>query len=238
MTTKVAKISEIIRKLSPKCFIIIDGIQHASHGIIDVDSYNADAYIISPYKVFSRHGYGVAWLSDRLSKVDHDHLIGAPEKSWELGTRDAGSYATFSEVVKYFCWLGSTLSSENDPRIRIKKAYEKIKEIERELISLMVEGTKDIKGLRYLPNLNAIGGFENENRAGLISIYSDILDSFEIVRLLREKRIRVHVRKDDHYSGTILKPLGLSSCVRVSICHYNSEEEVLHFLTAMNQICL
>ena len=36
MTTNVAKISETIRRLSPNCFIIIDGIQHASHGIIDV----------------------------------------------------------------------------------------------------------------------------------------------------------------------------------------------------------
>ena len=237
MTTKVAKISESIRKLSPNCFIIIDGIQHASHGIIDVESYNADAYIISPYKLFSKHGYGVAWLSDRLSRVDHDHLIGGPEESWELGTRDAGSYATFSEVVKYFCWLGSTLPSKNDPRIRIKKAYEKIKELERDLINFMVEGSKDIKGLKYIPNLNAIGGFDNENRAGLISIYSDNVDSFEIVSSLRNKGIRVHVRKDDHYSGTILKPLGLSSCVRVSVCHYNSREEVSNFLTAMNQIC-
>ena len=121
---------------------------------------------------------------------------------------------------------------------KIKYKLNKIKEFERELINLMVEGTKDMKGLKYLPNLNAIGGFDNENRAGLISIYSDHLNSFEIVRLLKEKGIRVHVRKDDHYSGTILKPLGLSSCVRVSICHYNTKEEVLHFLAAMNEICL
>ena len=101
----------------------------------------------------------------------------------------------------------------------------------------MIEGTSAVRGLKYLPKLHAIGGFDNAKRAGLISIYCDSLDSFEIVSLLREKGIRVHVRKDDHYSGTILKPLSLKSCVRISICHYNTKEEVLNFLIAMNEIC-
>ena len=48
MTSDVAEISESIKKISPNCFIIVDGIQHASHGIIDVNAYNVDAYIISP----------------------------------------------------------------------------------------------------------------------------------------------------------------------------------------------
>ena len=237
MTAEVAKISESIKKIAPECIIIIDGIQHASHGVIDVEAYDADAYIISPYKVFSRHGYGVAWLSDRLRKVDHDKLIDGPEDSWELGTRDAGSYATFSEVVNYLCWLGSSVSSSNNPRGKLLAAYDAIKSLEKGLINLMIEGTSAVRGLKYLPKLHAIGGFDNAKRAGLISIYCDALDSFEIVGLLREKGIRVHVRKDDHYSGTILKPLSLKSCVRISLCHYNTKEEVLNFLIVMNEIC-
>ena len=237
MTSDVAEISESIRQISPNCFIIVDGIQHASHGIIDVNAYNIDAYIISPYKVFSRHGYGIGWLSERLSKVDHDHLIDGPTDTWELGTRDAGAYATFSEVVNYFDWLGLQHSSENEPRERIKVAYSAIKKHEKKLIDLMIKGTDEVVGLKDLPGINAIGGFENEKRAGLISIYSNNVDSAEIVDQLRLKGIRVHIRKDDHYSGTILRPLELESCVRVSICHYNSKEEVLKFLSVMKEIC-
>ena len=33
---------------------------------------------------------------------------------------------------------------------------------------------------------------------------------------LNERGIRTHTRKDDHYSGNVLHPLGLASCVRVS----------------------
>ena len=35
--------------------------------------------------------------------------------------------------------------------------------------------------------------------------------------------------KADHYSGNILKPLNLESCTRVSMCHYNTIEEVSDF---------
>mgnify|MGYP000193224485 CR=1 FL=1 len=48
--------------------------------------------------MFSRHGYGVGWASDRLSALPKDALAGAPASYWELGTRDSGSYATFSDV--------------------------------------------------------------------------------------------------------------------------------------------
>ncbi|MEK9718389.1 MAG: nitrogen fixation protein NifS, partial [Candidatus Puniceispirillum sp.] len=48
--------------------------------------------------------------------------------------------------------------------------------------------------------------------------------------------IRTHLRKADHYSGNILAPLSLSGCVRVSLCHYNSEAEVAQFLAAMRDI--
>ena len=106
MAMDVASISDAIRSVSPDCFIIVDGIQHAAHGQIDLDSYHIDGYAISPYKVFSRHGYGAAWISDRLSPAPHDMLQGAPDTGWEFGTRDTGSYAAISDVISYFDWLG------------------------------------------------------------------------------------------------------------------------------------
>ena len=45
--------------------------------------------------------------------------------------------------------------------------------------------------------------------------------------------IRTHLRKADHYSGNVLTPLGQADCIRVSLCHYNSMDEVRAFLAAM-----
>ena len=64
----------------------------------------------------------------------------------------------------------------------------------------------------------------------------DGMDAGQLVEALNVRGIRVHIRKADHYSGNILNPLGLPSCVRVSMCHYNSEQEVARFLEAVRDI--
>ena len=52
----------------------------------------------------------MGWASDRLTALPKEGVIGGPPANWELGTRDAGSYATFSDLVDYFVWLGGRLS--------------------------------------------------------------------------------------------------------------------------------
>ena len=233
MSMDVAAIAAAIRAVSPECFIIVDGIQHAAHGGLDIDSYGIDGYVISPYKVFSRHGYGLAWLSDRLVALPHDTLIDGPSENWELGTRDTGAYATFSEVVRYFEWLGGQFTDSSDRRKQIEAAGMAIHAQEKRLTEAMLHGTGNLKGLAEMERIEVLGGIDNPNREGLVSIVVKGQDSTQVVTSLREQGIRVHLRKADHYSGTILRPLGLDSCIRVSMCHYNSEQEVAQFLAAL-----
>jgi selenocysteine lyase/cysteine desulfurase len=232
----VTAIAAAIREKSPDCFIIVDGIQHASHGHIDLSAYDADGYAISPYKVFSRHGYGVGWASDRLTALPKETVIGGSPAHWELGTRDAGSYATFSDVVEYFVWLGGRITNSNDRRARIESAAKAIHDHEQHIGHAMMHGTGNLRGLAEIPGVSIIGGADNARREGVISFTFDRMDSGELVGFLNARGIRAHVRKDDHYSGNVLKPLGLKSCVRVSFSHYNTEREVAQFLTAMNEV--
>ncbi|NDH88190.1 MAG: aminotransferase class V-fold PLP-dependent enzyme, partial [Actinobacteria bacterium] len=67
MHVDVKAIAAEIRAVAPECFIIVDGIQHAAHGHVAVDDYGIDGYVVSGYKLFSRHNFGVAWVSDRLA---------------------------------------------------------------------------------------------------------------------------------------------------------------------------
>ena len=236
MGVDVASIAKAIREVAPDCYLIVDGIQHASHGRIDIASYGIDGYGVSPYKVFSRHGYGVAWISDRLSALRHESLKGGPAENWEFGTRDTGSYATFSDVVDYFVWLGSQFTADEDPRACIEAAGMAIHAHEKSLTDAMLHGTGNLKGLAEMPGVNIIGGVDNPAREGLVSLTVEGVPSVEVVATLNEQGIRTHLRKADHYSGNILDPLGLDSCVRVSLCHYNSVAEVAQFLTAMQAI--
>jgi len=84
----VATIAAAVRAISPEAYIFVDGIQHASHGRIDIDAYDIDGYVVSPYKVFSRHGYGIAWASDRLTELPIETLATVRQATgkWELAT--------------------------------------------------------------------------------------------------------------------------------------------------------
>jgi cysteine desulfurase/selenocysteine lyase len=236
MGVDVRGIAAQIRSVAPDCIIIVDGIQHAAHGRLDIGSYDVDGYVISPYKVFSRHGYGVAWASDRLASLPHDHLIGASNAPWELGTRDTGAYATFSDVVAYFDWLGAQVADSDDRRTRIQAAGEAIHAQEAKLTEAMLHGTGNLKGLAEFDGVTIIGGVDNPLREGLVSFALDGLPAPDVVSALRERGVRVHTRKADHYSSNILEPLGMAHCVRVSMCHYNTEAEVARFLQAMKDI--
>ncbi|WP_370160475.1 aminotransferase class V-fold PLP-dependent enzyme [Limimaricola soesokkakensis] len=236
MAVDVAAIAATIRETAPDCYIIVDGIQHAAHGRLDLAALDIDGYVISPYKVFSRHGYGIAWLSDRLAALPHDGLMGAPGAPWELGTRDAGAYAAFSDVVDYFDWLGGRVSDHDDRRARIVAAGEAIHAQEKALTEALLRGAGNLPGLASYEGVTIIGGIDNPRREGLVSFAYEGLEATKIVAALNEAGIRTHVRKADHYSGNILSPLGMESCVRVSLCHYNTEAEVIRFLAAMRDI--
>lgn len=168
--------------------------------------------------------------------MPHDTLIGAPNAPWELGTRDAGSYATFTDVVGYFEWLGGRVSNATTARDKVVAAGHAIAAQENALVNAMLYGVGGKKGLADMPEITVIGGLDNPHREGLVSIVVQGHASSDIVTKLSQHGIRVHIRRADHYSGNILTPLGLDSCIRVSMCHYNTKNEVQAFLNAVSII--
>ncbi len=234
----VTAISKSIRAVAPECIIIVDGIQHAAHGQMNLAAYDIDGYAISPYKVFSRHGYGIAWISDKLTALPHEALVGGPTDNWELGTRDTGAYAAISDVVAYFDWLGGEVSEETDPRKRIEAAGKAINCYETALTDALINGTGNLPGLRDMKKVTILAGPDNQKREGTVSFVVQGVGSSEVVGLLNKEGIRTHMRKADHYSGNILQPLELPDCVRISMCHYNTMQEVSQVLAVMRGIGL
>jgi len=236
MAVDVEGIAAAIREVAPDCFIIVDGIQHASHGAVDVDAIGADGYAVSPYKMFSRHGYGVGWASDRLTDCPKEQIRNGPAANWEMGTRDTGAYAAFSDVVEYLEWLGGAFSDSADRRVRLETAARAIRAQEQDLTRAMMQGADNLPGLADMPGVEIIGGAAIEGREGVVSLRCRSVGAADLVTHLRENGIRVHIRKNDHYCGNVLGPLGFDECVRVSMSHYNTEDEVRRFLSAMQQV--
>lgn len=100
----------------------------------------------------------------------------------------------------------------------------------RELLAVFVES------YACFARIAAFRTVRSTVQEGLVSIAVDGLSSPDLVTALRSRGIRTHTRKADHYSGNILDPLGLPDAVRVSMCHYNSLDEVKTFLAAMREI--
>ena len=236
MAVDVAAVAQAIRARAPECFIIVDSIQHAAHGVMDIDACGVDACALSGYKVFSRHNYGVAWASSRLSTLPHEKLDGTADDFWELGTRDTGAFATFSEVVNYLDWLGSQVSDEPDRRRRLENAGRAMAAQEAHLVDTAINGVEGQTGIRNLPGAYIVGGPDNPYREGLVSYAFSHIPSVDVVSGLNDRGIRTHLRKADYFSGNILDPLGMESCIRTSFCHYNTKDEILALLKALAEI--
>jgi selenocysteine lyase/cysteine desulfurase len=61
------------------------------------------------------------------------------------------------------------------------------------------------------------------------------MTTVEVIAYMATKGISVHNRISDAYSKHTLKGLGIEECVRVSMGHYNSPEEVEAFLHTLEQ---
>ncbi|MHB9071074.1 MAG: aminotransferase class V-fold PLP-dependent enzyme [Sedimentisphaerales bacterium] len=233
----VKLITKCVREKNPNTFVILDGAQHASHGKIDVEDYGADAWIFVPYKTYSKIGISFACISDRLANLPHDNLLGKPKDAWDLGTRETAAYACMSNVLEYFNWLGSHFTGSKDPRTVILEAMLAIEQYELELLKSMLHGTDRQDGMLKIPKVSLIGDFSSlDQHEAIIAFNIAGADDTEVVVNYFEKNgIRLHNRVSDAYSKHTLDALGEKECVRVSLCHYNTVEEINLFLKLLKQ---
>ena len=104
------------------------------------------------------------------------------------------------------------------------------------LIHHLLNGIGSLKGLLAHSQIQVIAEKDHSNREGLISFSVSGKPATDIVAALGKKKIRIHARSNDVFSGNVLNPLNLESVSRVSLAHYNSLEEVEFFLIQLNDI--
>jgi cysteine desulfurase/selenocysteine lyase len=234
-------ITAAIRRVAPECYIIVDGIQHAPHGTMEVARYGADAYVFSPYKAYSRLSLGFAWVGDRVHGLPHEHMLGKDGADWELGSRDPGFYAAQSAVVDYYAWLGEHFLQDapshasRDRAALVAAGTAAMARHEAALIGLLLHGDVRTPGLLSMPEVTLVGPATAQGREGIVSFNLRGMNSPNLVQALARRHIRVHARVTDGYSGHILGALGLQDCLRVSLAHYNTPEEVRACLRAVAQ---
>lgn len=232
----IISMNNLVKKRNPNTFILIDGAQHACHAVIDVDMYGADAYVFSPYKMYSKMGASFAHLSPRTAALPHDKLIGKEQDQWDMGTLEPAAFLSMTRVAEYYNWLGKHFSESDDPRKTAAAGMKAIENHERALLSLLLNGKDDVPGMLSMPAVRIAGQTDGvENRVSILSFTLENKNSGEIVEHFNQKGIRLHNRIPDAYSKHVLDAMGITECVRLSLCHYNNEEEVLRFLTLLKE---
>jgi selenocysteine lyase/cysteine desulfurase len=237
--TDLAATVRLIRARAPQAIIVADGAQHVQHGVVDVAAAGVDAYVFSAYKVFSKPGFGFAYLSPRLASLPHTQLLGKPATDWDLGTRDAGGFAAFSAVMDYLVWLGTTVAPEtaSDRRSRVVAAFRAIESHEGALSRRLLHGDGTRPGLAGHTRVVLHGQpHHSEGREAVFAFSIPTVATGQLVQEFGCRRIIVHDRVSDAYSKHTLDALGVTEIVRVSLAHYNTMDEINAFLDALDEI--
>jgi len=222
------------RKIKPDLYILVDAVQHAPHGVIDVDGLNLDGVAFAPYKFFGVRGSGIGYASDRLCHLPHKHLRGLTDVSnltWKLGSPAPAHFAVITAIVDYVCELGDADCDSDDRRTRYLAGIRRLRAQECALMEYMLEGPAH-NGLRHLPGVTIFFDTgDTVERDLIIGMALDGWDYEEAVREYERRGIIVYERVcSSIYSVRMLKSLGIEGCIRVSPLHCNSKDEIDEFL--------
>lgn len=226
------------RKIKPDLYIIVDSVQHAPHGIIDIEKTPVDVMNVAPYKFFGVRGSGIAYLSERAALLPHHKLAGKDAGDWQLGSPTPAHYAAISEIVDYVCWIGSNFTDTSDKRSLYVEGMKHIALHERALLEILLNGTDRIQGLRNIPGVTVHLDYEDLSKRDLIiAITIDSLDYKEAVKQYEEEDIIVYERLvSSILSKRMLESFGMKGSIRISPLHCNQVEEVEKLLEVTQKL--
>ncbi|MDN2664101.1 aminotransferase class V-fold PLP-dependent enzyme [Psychromonas sp. 14N.309.X.WAT.B.A12] len=232
------KIVEQARKIKPDLYIVADAVQHAPHGVIDVTKVPVDGINFAPYKFFGPRGFGVGYVSERLSKIPHNKLIAKPQGCWQLGSPAPAHFAALTEVVNYVCWIGEKFNTSNNRRALFVEGMERIKLHERALMNAMLEGTENTEGLRHIAGAHVYLDYKDLTKKDFIMAigfdnieYKKAVDMYEELGIIAFERLL-----SSPYSSRMLESFDLKGAIRVSPIHCHNLQDIEEFLTATKAI--
>lgn len=226
------------RVVKPDLYVIVDAVQHAPHGVVDLQKVPVDGINIAPYKFFGCRGSGFSWLSERAAALPHHRLAGKPETFWDLGSAAPWQFAVVSEIVDYVCWIGHHFGHDGNRRAQFSGGMARIGLHERALLNRLLEGSESAPGLRHIPGVKVLLDHDNLAARDLIlAIEIEGLEQAQAVRAYEAHSVIVYERvASSIYSGRMLESLGLRGAVRVSPLHCHTLQDVDRFLEVTREI--
>ncbi len=241
MTGAITDLETIIREakeINPDIYVVTDAVQHAPHGLLDVQKLDIDALNLAPYKFFGNRGISFGYVSDRVKKLAHPHIFADGDSAWETGSIAPAHYAAMSKIVDYISWIGEHFTDTSEKRTLIEEGMKHIHLQEEALLERMLYGANGNSGLLAMDCVDAFFDYSDlSNRDLILAMKLDNLDFFETTREYEKRGIIVYERvAESEYSRRMVESFGLKGIIRVSPLHCNTFAEVDEFLKVTEEI--
>ncbi len=233
----VAAISDIAHAAG--ALAIGDGVSFAPHRVLDVTTSGLDLYLFSTYKTFGSH-IGVMWgkpsVLDTLEPQGHYFNRDLPHYKFNPAGplhAEIGALAGIQEYIDaiYHHHVNDKASGFH---ARAVKVFDHFAEHET------VQANRVLAAIRAIPGARIMGQdrAETGSRAATIAFTIDGVPCSDVVKRLVERDIAV--RNGHFYALRCLEALGIKDTndgiVRISLVHYNSEEEVSRLVEGLKEL--
>ena len=234
----VNPIADIARKVHDAgALICVDAVACAPHRAIDVRAWDVDYLFFSIYKTFGPHFAALYGRYELLAELDglYHYFYGKDRVPMKLEPGNASyelAYAS-SAIPDYLATLGTELGATGDTRDRIETAWSAITRHEGRLAERLLAWLRDRNDVRIIGRSRG----DDPDRASIVAFRVEGRDAGEIARAMDD--FHLAIRFGDFHARRLIEHVGMADAggvVRVSMAHYNSEEEVTRLLTALDQV--
>jgi cysteine sulfinate desulfinase len=201
---------------------LVDGTQGVVHSRQDVQALGCDFYICSSHKLYGPDGVGLLYgRTHALEQLAHwqfggEMLLHTDYSSASFRPAPLGFEAGTPPIASVIA-LGASLDYLNSLNASAASAHEAA------LHSQLITGLQQRQGLRLL----------GTPTVALVSFVVDAVHHADLAHLLTEQGIAV--RAGHHCAMPLLKGLGLSGAIRVSLGLYNDGGDLQRFFSALDQ---
>ncbi len=233
----VSAVTELARSVG--AWTVADGVSYAPHRMVDVRALNADVYLFSTYKTYATH-VGVMWIREPLfdELVCQGHYFNRQRPRYRMnptGPQHA-EIAALAGMGEYFDTLYEHHFDAVEPGAhgRACRVFQLVAEHEAGLATLLLDALRQLPDVRIIGQSTADGG----RRAPTISFVSQRMSSAQLAQKLAERKIAV--RNGHFYALRCLEALGIpdpqDGVLRVSLVHYNTQEEVQRLVASLCEL--
>lgn len=227
VTGQIFDLEKIWSKKREDTLFIIDASQSIPHFKIDVKKLNCDALFFTGHKIMADSGIWVLWWKEDLLN----------------NLRPIFSWGWAISWVKETCYKEALLPDRFEPgtpnltgAVSLLKAieyieniwwFEKIEEVEKELVEYSIEKFKKLKEVKI------IGSLKWENRVGVFSFVVEWIHSIDIADYLWENWICI--RAGQHCAEPFLASKNINHTWRMSLYIYNTKKDIDIFFELLEE---